>query len=631
MPGERTTRPRWARRSGTILTALGAAAVGLLGPAVPAHAGTPWGPGGPGGPGGPDGIVGGTLVPAGRYPFTVSLQAPASSGTPFAKHFCGGSLISSTWVLTAAHCVVDSLRTGTALPTDIDLLIGRTTLTDTGGQARDAAEIRVNPSYNKTTHESDVALIRLSSASTIAPIQLTTSQERDLWDAGDNLTVAGWGATSQGGSGSATLREVSVPVVADSTMATAAVYGSSFKARTMLGAGPLTGGRDSCQGDSGGPLFAPSASPSGQPRLVGVVSWGAGCAQVNKPGIYSRVGSGALEQWVRAQVPAMGNTGSGTSQRGDFNGDGRDDIVTFTRGAAADVYVALSNGSRFVGTGVKWHDFFAVGREVPLVGDFNGDGRDDIATFTRGAAADVYVALSTGSSFVGTGVKWHDFFAVGDEIPVVGDFNGDGRDDIATFTRGAAADVYVALSNGRSFVGSGVKWHDFFVVGNEVPATGDFNGDGRDDIVTFTRGGAADVYVALSTGSSFVGSGVKWHDFFAVGSEIPAVGDVNRDGRDDIITFIRGSAADVYVALSNGSRFVGTGVKWHDFFAVDDEVPGVADVNGDGRADIVTYTRGPAADVYAATSNGSSFVGTGVKWHDFFAVGSELPGGAMTW
>lgn len=102
----------------------------------------------------------------------------------------------------------------------------------------------------------------------------------------------------------------------------------------------------------------------------------------------------------------------------------------------------------FAGTGWKWHDFFAVGTEVPAVGDFDGDGREDIVTFTRGAAADVYVALSTGSSFAGTGWKWHDFFAVGDETPAVGDFDGDGRDDIVTFTRGSAADVFVALSTG---------------------------------------------------------------------------------------------------------------------------------------------------------------------------------------
>jgi len=272
-----------------------------------------------------------------------------------------------------------------------------------------------------------------------------------------------------------------------------------------------------------------------------------------------------------AAAPPAGGGFSGVA--GDFNGDGRDDIVTFTRGPAADVYVALSTGSSFSGTGWKWHDFFAVGAETPLVGDFNGDGKDDIATFTRGAAADVYVALSTGSSFSGTGWKWHDFFAVGAETPAVGDFNGDGKDDIATFTRGAAADVYVAVSTGSSFSGTGVKWHDYFAVGTELASVGDFNGDRKDDIVTFTRGAPADVYVALSRGSYFAGTGVKWHDYFAVGTEIPGTGDFTGDGRDDIATFTRGAAADVYVARSTGVAFFGTGVKWHDFFAVGSEIP----------------------------------------------------------
>ncbi|MFJ5774368.1 FG-GAP repeat domain-containing protein [Streptomyces sp. NPDC093094] len=320
-----------------------------------------------------------------------------------------------------------------------------------------------------------------------------------------------------------------------------------------------------------------------------------------------------------------------SSVSGDFNGDGRDDVATFTRGTAADVYVALSNGRRFVGTGVKWHDYFAAGREKPLVGDFNGDGRDDIATFTGGSAADVYVALSNGRRFVGTGVKWHDYFAAGSEIPAVGDFNGDGKDDIATFTRGRAADVYVALSNGGRFVGTGVKWHDYFAAGNEVPSVGDFNGDGRADLVTFTRGPAADVYVALSNGRRFLGTGVKWHDYFAAGAEAPSVGDFNGDGRADVVTFTRGRAADVYVALSNGGRFVGTGVKWHDYFAAGNEVPGTGDFSGDGKDDVVTFTRGPAADVYAAVSNGGRFVGTGVKWHDYFAAGNEVPLGGTYW
>jgi hypothetical protein len=328
-------------------------------------------------------------------------------------------------------------------------------------------------------------------------------------------------------------------------------------------------------------------------------------------------------------APPAGGGFSGVA--GDFNGDGRDDIVTFTRGPAADVYVALSTGSGFSGTGVKWHDYFAVGAETPLVGDFNGDNKDDIVTFTKGSAADVYVALSTGHSFTGTGVKWHDYFAVGAETPLVGDFNGDNKDDIATFTRGATADVYVALSTGSGFSGTGVKWHDYFAAGSETPAVGDFNGDNRDDIATFTRGPAADVYVALSRGSYFAGTGVKWHDYFAAGSELASVGDVNGDNKDDIVTFTRGSAADVYVALSRGSYFAGTGVKWHDYFAAGTEIPGVGDFTGDGRADVATFTRGGAADVYVARSTGSGFSGTGVKWHDYFAVGSEIPQPGILW
>jgi len=305
--------------------------------------------------------------------------------------------------------------------------------------------------------------------------------------------------------------------------------------------------------------------------------------------------------------------------------------VTFTRGGAgsANVFVALSNGSAFIGNAVKWHDFFGLGNEIPLTGDFNGDGRDDVVVFTRGGAADVYVALSNGSAFIGAGVKWHDAFAFGSEIPMVGDFNGDGRDDIATFTRGNTADVFVALSNGSSFVGNGVRWHDLFAPAWRIPMVGDFNGDGRDDIASFTRGAAADVHVALSTGSAFRAAAL-WHDFLAVNSEVPLVGDFSGDGRDDIATFTRGSSNDVYVATSNGSSFVGTGVRWHSSFGFTAEVPGAGDVNRDGRADIMAFTRGSAGDVFVALSSGSAFSGRAL-WHGSFAVREEVPQPGVLW
>ncbi|MEV4813346.1 N-acetylmuramoyl-L-alanine amidase [Micromonospora avicenniae] len=306
----------------------------------------------------------------------------------------------------------------------------------------------------------------------------------------------------------------------------------------------------------------------------------------------------------------------------DFTGDGRDDVVAFTHGSLADVYVSPSTGTGFAGTSVKWNDFFALTGETPLTGDFNGDGRDDIVAFTHGSLADVYVALSTGTGF-SAGAKWHDWFAPGAEVPAVGDVNGDGRDDIITFTHDAAGDVYVALSTGSSFSGTAAKWHEFFSIAGEYPAVGDVNGDGRDDIITFTQGPAAasDVIVALSTGTAF-GAPQKWHDLFAVGAEQPRVGDVNGDGKDDIVTFTCNADADVYAAVSDGTSFVGTTVKWNDFFCLAGEFPYLGDVDGDGRDDIIVFTKGSTNDVYVGLSTGTGFAG-GAKWHDFFGLNGE--------
>ncbi|MDT7800559.1 MAG: hypothetical protein QOI78_3992 [Actinomycetota bacterium] len=314
---------------------------------------------------------------------------------------------------------------------------------------------------------------------------------------------------------------------------------------------------------------------------------------------------------------------TGARSASDFTGDGKDDIATFTRGTAGDVFVAGSDGTKFVGTTAQWHDNLGAGTEIPLSGDFNGDGKVDAVVFKRGTSGDVVVALSDGTKF-GPATLWHDFFDINDEIPAIGDFNGDGRDDIAAFKRGSTADVIVSLSDGTKF-GTATLWHDHFGIGSELPYVGDFNGDGKDDIAVFTRGTAGDVFVALSDGFKFTGDGIKWHDNFAFNDEVPAIGDFNGDGKDDIATFTRGTASDVFVALSDGTKFVGTTVKWHDHFAIDGELPGVGDFDGDGKADIVTFTRGSTADVFVSPSDGTKFVGNSVKWHDNFAYNSEVP------
>jgi FG-GAP-like repeat/FG-GAP repeat len=162
-----------------------------------------------------------------------------------------------------------------------------------------------------------------------------------------------------------------------------------------------------------------------------------------------------------------------------------------------------------------WSSSFSPGPEKPMIGDFNGDGKDDVISFvgdsqTDSRRGDVMVSLSTGRGLT-PAAKWHDFFCMGNEVCVIGDFNGDGRKDIGLFRRDTQAepgrgDVLVALSNGTSF-GAARMWHPFFGIADEFPAVGDFNGDGRDDVVLFKRtspgGQSGDVLVALSNGTSF--------------------------------------------------------------------------------------------------------------------------------
>jgi trypsin len=237
-------------------------------------------------------VVGGAQAPAGGWPSIVALVSPGSD--PVTGQFCGGTLIAPTVVLTAAHCVTDADGSVTR-PQDVEALTGTQDLT-AGGERIGVTAVRPHSAFRVDGDPYDAAILILArpSASPAMPYARSGSDGGDLERPG---AIAGWGETSEGsGNYPTALAEAAVTIFPASRCESA--LGPAFTRGASLCAGAMKGGVDSCSGDSGGPLR------DGSGVLVGVVSWGIGCARPGLPGVYTRVA--ALTAWIDRTVAAPG-------------------------------------------------------------------------------------------------------------------------------------------------------------------------------------------------------------------------------------------------------------------------------------------------------------------------------------
>uniref|UniRef100_A0A8B9FBV2 Peptidase S1 domain-containing protein n=1 Tax=Amazona collaria TaxID=241587 RepID=A0A8B9FBV2_9PSIT len=213
-------------------------------------------------------IVGGQNSDVGEWPWQVSLHVRGQG------HICGASLVSESWLVSAAHC--------------FQQLQGIRYV----GPAGVIKRIISHPYFNDYTYDYDIAVVELQTPATfssfIQPICLPDATHS--FPVGKDLWVTGWGATAEGGGGASILQKAEIRLI-NQTVCNQLL--TDQLTPRMMCVGILTGGVDACQGDSGGPLV--SVEPSSRMFLAGVVSWGDGCAQRNKPGVYSRLTS--LRDW----------------------------------------------------------------------------------------------------------------------------------------------------------------------------------------------------------------------------------------------------------------------------------------------------------------------------------------------
>ncbi len=225
-------------------------------------------------------IVGGATTPNGAYPFMASVQSRGS-------HFCGGSVIASQWVLTAAHCVPSGSASG------LTVRVGSNNNTS-GGTVIPVTLVKVHPSYANGYF--DAALLKLASAvpATVTPVTLANAANDNLEAEGTAVTVAGWGDNNPvtlGLLAGPTLLEAQLKVVSDANCGEGAA-GSDAALTTVCAAALL---KDSCQGDSGGPLFWKSGT---QRIQIGIVSHGFLCAIPQFPGAYSEVNNPSIRSFI---------------------------------------------------------------------------------------------------------------------------------------------------------------------------------------------------------------------------------------------------------------------------------------------------------------------------------------------
>ena len=274
-------------------------------------------------------VVNGTDVPDLRYPWMAAVYFRVGFGNSFSQG-CGGSLISDRWVVSAAHCFVDS-RTGRQRGADeVALLLGTPALVPSDGIVSRVSRVIVHPNYSPAANLNDIALLELPDAIPLEPIALS-STANPVPDDGEIATVAGWGATSENGGGSFQLQETDLPIV--STNNCRSLYGSIINGPAHLCAGGQR--TDACFGDSGGPLMVARGNQLVQ---AGVVSFGFGCARPGLPAVYTRAST--YFDWISDNVGSLqAFDGSDTQENTSLAG-----TVQIRKSNAADFALESATG-----------------------------------------------------------------------------------------------------------------------------------------------------------------------------------------------------------------------------------------------------------------------------------------------
>ncbi|WAZ24124.1 trypsin-like serine protease [Streptomyces cinnabarinus] len=496
-------------------------------------------------------IIGGTTTTITTAPWMAQLwYQDETNGVYF---FCGGSVVSPTKILTAAHCVqgynwkaYGAIVTGTSQLPDGDL---------NGGTVTAVQRQWNHPSYSSRTIDNDIAVLTLANPVKATPIKMATSTETAAYAAGTSAKVYGWGRTSSTNQDvSETLKTATLPMQSDATCS--GFYGADYVKGHMVCAGQPASGSDSgttsaCNGDSGGPLVVNN-------RVVGVVSWGVqDCVAKGAYSVFAKV-----RTYVGATYPRIDDTNLSLDDKADL----------WVRNSSTKTgYEKDSKGTSF-GARESWGNWSAF--NVVLQNDLNRDGYQDLLV-RRSSDGDVFWKHWVPASGSWATTKVADNWKTRTRIVVPGDLTGDYLPDLVSVDSAGKAWLYPGKGNGtfgsRVQIGTGSGWNQY----NVLVGHGDFSGDGKADLIART-GSNGYVYLYQGTGKSSApfASRVKVRTWSgSTYNKVAVVGDVSGDGKADVLARTPGGTLYLYKGTGKATSeifatriSVGTDFKQYDIF-----------------------------------------------------------------